>query len=140
MRFSISLTSTGIAAIFLTLSLTRNLLNAFWIFSADSISLTSPPRHRQHGQGQGHLRRRQRRLCSHHHLQSTCQRDETTAKIEANVFSPVTGKSPLRPSSVRISGVLRSEAMTNEDLYRSHQTVLEVLRELDADVLALQNV
>ncbi|KAM1052821.1 hypothetical protein ACFX13_000407 [Malus domestica] len=140
MHFSISLTSTRIVAIFLTLSLTRNLLNVFWIFSVDSISLTSPPRHHQHGQGQGHLRGWQRRLCNHHHLQSTCQPGETTAKMEANVFSSVTGKSPLRPSSVKISGVLRSGATANKDLYKSHQTVLEVLRELDADVLALQNV
>ncbi|KAM2403857.1 uncharacterized protein LOC126614820 [Malus sylvestris] len=61
-------------------------------------------------------------------------------RAKEDAFSPVTGKSPLRSSSVRISGVLRSGATADGDLYRSHRTVLEVLRELDADVLALQDV
>lgn len=49
------------------------------------------------------------------------------------------GKGPLRPS-ISFPTNIGNGGGDNGDYYRSHRTVLEVLRELDADILALQDV
>ncbi|BBH10342.1 DNAse I-like superfamily protein [Prunus dulcis] len=50
------------------------------------------------------------------------------------------GKAPLRSSNVSFCANIGNRTADGGEFYRSHRTVLDVLRELDADILALQDV
>ncbi|KAK9146784.1 hypothetical protein Sjap_006687 [Stephania japonica] len=66
--------------------------------------------------------------------------DEKQRPLSKIASRHIKGKAPLRSISLSLPNSNTSFSTVDTDSLRSHKTVLEVLREVDADILALQDV
>ncbi|KAL3572621.1 hypothetical protein D5086_026525 [Populus alba] len=71
--------------------------------------------------------------------QLSFREDEKEDASSVNISRILRGKAPMRPQSVSLARNMGNGGIDGES-YRSSRTVLQVLKELDADILALQDV
>ncbi|XP_061961228.1 uncharacterized protein LOC133682014 [Populus nigra] len=71
--------------------------------------------------------------------QLSFREDEKEGASSVNISRILRGKAPMRPQSVSLARNTGNGGIDGEG-YRSTRTVLQVLKELDADILALQDV
>ncbi|KAI5565318.1 hypothetical protein BDE02_14G116200 [Populus trichocarpa] len=71
--------------------------------------------------------------------QLSFREDEKEGASSVNISRILRGKAPMRPQSVSLARNMGNGEIDGES-YRSTRTVLQVLKELDADILALQDV
>ncbi|KAG6748538.1 hypothetical protein POTOM_048466 [Populus tomentosa] len=71
--------------------------------------------------------------------QLSFREDEKEDASSVNISRILRGKAPMRPQSVSFARNMGNGGIDGES-YRSTRTVLQVLKELDADILALQDV
>lgn len=71
--------------------------------------------------------------------QLSFREDEKEGASSVNISRILRGKAPMRPQSVSLARNMGNGGIDGES-YRSSRTVLQVLKELDADILALQDV